>query len=192
MRLIVLASGLAIALTIIGCGGKRNAESTAAPPPDVVLPGWAPEDPSPELLRAARVLKPMPAESGPPANLPQEAFRALTAFKQKTDPLCWELFGSLPDEVIERFLASEKVEMRVPGLTQKQRGALEAVLTSFEDLRLQGEEMDLRLVLYRDGAREDLSNVNIGFKVMGDGVVCFFAKVRGHEEEHTYGGFAHI
>jgi hypothetical protein len=134
----------------------------------------------------------MPAEFGPSADLSQESHRALTAFKQNTDPLCWELFGSLSDKQIERFLTSERVEIRVPDLTQKQREAFDSVLTAFEGLRVQEMDVDLRLTLHRDGAREDLSNVSIGFKMMGGKTVAFFAKVSGQEEEHAYGGFAHI
>jgi len=48
-----------------GCSHRapqRPSAPAPAPKASVPLPEWAPKDPSPEFLRAAKVLKPMPPE----------------------------------------------------------------------------------------------------------------------------------
>lgn len=65
-RSAVVALCFVMVCVAAGCG--RKAEKTpaakATPPAGVGLPDWAPKNPSPEFLRAAKVLKPLPEDAG--------------------------------------------------------------------------------------------------------------------------------
>jgi hypothetical protein len=187
-------AGVLVLLLGPGCGREATEPPAVAPTQtaDVPLPEWAPESPSEEFLRAARVLKPMPSDMPTAPDVPEEVLRAIMALKERMDLPCWELFGTLSDEQMDRFLATERVELRVPDLTDRQRAALEAVFDACEGFELEGAELDFGVILYKGGALEDLSNVDVGFKVVEGQVVGFFATLRGEEGEATYGGFAHI
>jgi hypothetical protein len=153
-----------------------------------LLPDWAPKNPSPEFLRAARVLKPLPLDfMKSPGRTDAE-----NGAKMKGATIMWpaafEFFGSLSDEQIERFLRTKQVVVppdqpgkpptRMKGsqvltpvkeLTRKQRAALDRYLEAwreaFKGQSIPGmpEMSDPLLMLYKRGAKRDLSNVAVGF-----------------------------
>jgi len=172
-----------------GCGERSETSRTAAPgdagPEPVLLPEWAPENPSPEFLRAARVLRPFPelpsAEESARGELVD---KALSYRFTRTLPAAWEFFGSLSDEQLARFLASKRVVLRVKDLSPKQKTALyhyfEVWRQAFKGRPPHDPEFveDWLVELYKSGAREDLSNVQIEFLVRGSGRVAMFLRAR--------------
>jgi len=186
-RRIAGITAIAIAVTCIGCGKKQTAV-TPTPTTSVPLPEWAPKNPSPEFLRAARVLKPMPAEKIPGFVGAAEAARLL-----QTYPAAWEFFGTLTDEQIHQFLtskptnmpgeesqASTRVLISVRSLTPKQRAALDSYFEAWRKAMqgmpegTPGFSTDRLVDLYRFGAAQDLSNVDAGFNVAGHSVNITF------------------
>ena len=181
---LIIGIGIAVAVTGFGCAKtKQPAEATSAKT-SVPLPKWAPENPSPEFLRAARVLKPWPSDSRPAGNQSELARRALDARYARTLPAAWELFGSLSDEQIERFLETQHIRLRVRDLSKKQRAALDRYFDiwrkAIKELPPQEEEYgeDWLVALYKFGAKEDLSNVEMEFVVRANRRVVMFMRVR--------------
>jgi len=172
--LVGLAAGAVLA-PALGCGREAatpdspvtasqgtRAESLDLPP----LPEWAPENPSPEFLRAAKVLKPMPEES---FNSPEDRAEAVTWLRyQQTLAAGFEFFGTLTDEQVERFLSAREIRLPVRSLTEKQGLALDQWLDAWRDaMRGEGPHPDWLVLMYKAGAREDLSNVHVGFDCPG-------------------------
>ncbi len=164
-----------------GCGrqAQRPANQPAAPETSVPLPEWAPENPSPEFLRAARVLKPYVEE---PAGHDELSRRALHALYIRTLPAAWEFFGTLGDEQIEHLLAARDLRLPVKSLTEKQRAALYHYFDVYRELfkdvtdpEYGGEHL---VVLYKFGAKEDLSNVEIQFLIRASGIIAVIMRVR--------------
>ena len=161
----VLAAVL-VAFCMAGCGRR------AAPPPKpaaqksaVPLPEWAPKNPSPEFLRAARVLKPLPDEllqgfAGKGA----EGMALLRRYRG-TMPASYELFGTLDDRQIERLRTTKEIRIPSKSLTAKQRAALDHWFENWRAvMKGTGPEFeDYLLLIYKRGGKEDLSNVDVGF-----------------------------
>jgi hypothetical protein len=183
--------GLAAALASSGCGGK--ATTPPAPPvaqkPTLPLPEWAPKNPSPEFLRAAKVLKPLPLDfmKSPESSAAENAARMKAAAIMW--PAAYEFFGTLSDKQIERFLQAKPKYVAIPikQLTQEQRAALDAYFEAWRQA-YKGQSAipgnpdfgDCLVMLYRMGAKRDLSNVVAGFdagKEVGGG---HFAHVSFH------------
>jgi len=181
--------GIASLVASAGCGGKtsRQPAPPAAQKPSVRLPEWAPKNPSAEFLRAARVLKPLPLDfMKSPGRTDAE-----NAARMKGAAITWasayEFFGTLSDKQIERFLQAKPKYLVIPikQLTQKQRAALDGYFEAWRQTHkavvLPGhpELRDCLLMLYKRGAKRDLSNVVAGFdagKEAGGGHVvsiCF-------------------
>ncbi len=161
--------GIAAVVACLGCGKEQKpTEAAPAPKTSVPLPDWAPENPSPEFLRAAKVLKPFPLGEmlrGPEGN--DASTRAQVAYATRVWSAAYEFFGTLNDDQTERFLSSKDKHILIPvgSLTPKQRAALDAY---FEASRQAGKD---RLVeLYKCGANKDLSNVETGFSARGRSV----------------------
>jgi hypothetical protein len=158
----VMAAALCIAA---GCARHAPAPKPAVARTKTVLPDWAPKHPSPEFLRAARWLKPLPEEmllefagrnGGGPALL--ERFR-------RTMPASYELFGALDDRQIEHLRATHEVRIPVKSLTAKQRAALDHWFGTWR-VAMEGAAPDLEdylTLIYKRGGKEDLSNVDVGF-----------------------------
>jgi hypothetical protein len=157
-------------IVVLGGCSRRPAErpKPAAQKVAIPLPEWAPKNPSPEFLRAARVLKPMPGEEVlRNASTPEQvAHRRL--FFEHIFPRTWELFGSLSDGQVGQFRAHGRVWVPVRQMTEKQRAAFQNLLNDFQRLKALGQDLDLRVFLYKMGAKEDLSNVKIGFSAGSD------------------------
>jgi hypothetical protein len=194
----VLAAVL-VAFCMAGCGRKL-----AQPPPKTVaqksavpLPEWAPKNPSPEFLRAARVLKPIPPEvlAGIAKESPRLQLRL--ARTQRLLPAAYECFGTLSDAQIQRFLATKEIRIVVKSLTPKQHAAFDHWLDEYRKAMkgLPGEDEDFLVNLYRLGAKEDLSNVDVGFRARGGGHavhIDFWIKQADGKEASSGWWFAQI
>jgi hypothetical protein len=115
---------------------------------------------------------------------PELAGRALSIRFNRALVPAWELFGSLTDGQIERFRSRRDLRIQVKNLTDKQRAALyrffdvwrrefkgvSSVTTEFSE--------DWLVDLYKLGAREDLSNVEVQFLVRGRGRAAMFLRSR--------------
>jgi hypothetical protein len=148
----------------LGCG-KKQPSVTPAPTTSVPLPEWAPKHPSPEFLRAARVLKPLPMDllqrKGEAIGLSDEMLKRYTRWWAAG----YELFGTFGDEQVGRFRENGTLRLHVRDLTAKQRQAFEAFMDA-KDKALAGTDVsEYRILLYKFGAQKDLSNVDVGFEV---------------------------
>ena len=165
-----LSLGIVLVFFLAPSCGRRGPEEEAGPSSahtaDVPLPEWAPENPSPEFLRAASVLKPIPAEMlGAWGEAGGPALQVILVRFRRTWTAGYELFGAMTDEQIERFVSTGQVRIRVRSLTPKQRAALDNYFDVWRDAMagVGGGMDDVLVDLYREGAREDLSNVGVGF-----------------------------
>lgn len=184
---------------VTGCGGPEPARPSAGgvqaggSASTQPLPDWAPENPSPEFLRAAKVLRGVPMDAVGRGDMPEESWRALLGYMKQVNPTLWQLFGSLTDAQIESFLSTRKISIPARDLAPNQRDALEMVLDANEGdaVEISGVTLpDFRTLLYKMGAREDLSNVTIGFRVEGGNMVSFNARVDGVEDALEWTGWA--
>jgi len=173
-----------VLLLVVGCGHRAPHETSpveAAKTADVPLPEWAPPNPSPEFMRAARVIKPWPTEItiAGESDLAAKAFNA--RFRRCLVP-AWEFFGSLTDDQIGRFRATRDLRIQVKDLTDKQRAALYRVFDTWREQmkgvpdRPEAWGTDWLVELYKAGAKEDLSNVEIQFVVRARGRVVMFLR----------------
>ena len=183
----LLVPALVVLLVAPGCGQRAAQEKPAdkaAQTADMPLPEWAPENPSPEFLRAARVIKPWPEEFTPARNGTELTRKALHHRYISTLPAAWEFFGTLTDEQIERFLSTKSLRLRFVDLSGRQRAALLRYFDVFRESMkgLSPEEQeyseDLLVELYKLGAEEDLSNVEIEFLIRASGIVAMFMRSR--------------
>jgi len=167
-RWAVVALCFVMVCVVAGCG--RKAEKTpaakATPPAGVGLPDWAPKNPSPEFLRAAKVLKPLPAEllqrKGESVGVSDSVLKMYT----KWWAAGYDLFGTLSDRQVARVRSTGLIRLRFASLTPKQRQAFESFMAA-KDSALAGVSgyTEYRVVLYKFGAKQDLSNVDVGFEV---------------------------
>jgi len=150
----------------------------------MALPGWAPDNPSEEFLRAAAVLKPLPPEVLHSAAQADPAWEATFARYTQSFTAAYELFGTLSDEQVQRFLSSKVIRIATKSATPPQRAALDNWFDAFREAMEGGhpELADYLVILYKEGAAEDLSNVDFGFNAgegMGGGHmvhVCFWVR----------------
>ncbi len=173
---------------LAGCG--RSTARTTTPRASkavtsIPLPEWAPKSPSPEFLRAARVLRPMPDEVSVAQDRGDMVGRAWSEKYHRTFVAAWEFFGSLTDQQIERFVATKRLRLLVKDLTPQQRAALyhhfdvwrETMRGVPADYQDQFGE-DWLVELYRLGAKQDLSNVEITFEVRSSHRVAIFMRAQ--------------
>jgi hypothetical protein len=160
-----------------GCGKGEKAgakapalRTAAAPRGDIPLPEWAPENPSPEFMRAARVLKPLPEEMLKRPGAPPGIAAALQRSRD-TIAASYEFFGTLDDRQIERFRATKEIRIPSRSLTPRQRAVLdhwfENWRTVMKGTGLKAE--DYRVFIYKMGGKEDMSNVDVGFRATSGG-----------------------
>ncbi len=172
--LLLLIAALALAP---GCGQRQAQQEPPERPAqtaDVPLPDWAPENPSPEFLRAAKMLKPMPESAAPDRSATE--IKKRQAMKSMVHTALYELFGALSDEQLQEFLDSGETRIPMEQLTTSQRRAVDAF---FEGSREYAEDgyshgRDYLVMLYKAGAAQDLSNVDVGFQSMGHQVSFYF------------------
>jgi hypothetical protein len=163
-------AAMLVGFCMVGCGRKPAQPPTpATQKPSVPLPEWAPKNPSPEFLRAARVLKPVPTELERQLVKSAPEGEALLARIRQTYPSAWEFFGMLDDRKIERFRATKQVRIPVRSLAAKQRAELDHWFESYRTvMRGTGPEFEDYLTsLYKMGGKKDLSNVDVGFLAPG-------------------------
>lgn len=199
---------LGTALLIIGIFASAFAMEGAP-----TLPEWAPKSPSPEFIRAAKYLSPLP-----PENAGYHASGPL-------DAAAWELFGTLTDEQIKDFMTvkqdkcetkalsestvsflkercggyedgeyviTKKRDIRIPikSLTEPQRQALDRYVRLNREIERQhlqdaidrqsklpeaeqkkideSHYQDVLVLLLKNGAKEDLSDVSVVFETLGE------------------------
>ncbi len=160
----VVAALVALCLAA-GCARRAPAPKTAVP----MLPDWAPKSPSPQFLRAAKVLKPMPSDFI--AQMANAIGAAKIARWQVTWVASWEVFGSMTDAQIEQFRATGQVKVPVKSLTKAQRAALDRYFEVWrQNMAGLPFDRDELVMLYKEGAQRDLSNVDVGFVSDGRGV----------------------
>ncbi len=209
IKLFIAMVVIVIAAAFVGCGKKTAqapvansqqpiassqkplATSSQATPSakQLPLPEWAPKNPSREFLRAAKVLKPLPAEMWQQMPEPSPARQAMLDRIVRTYPAAWEFFGSLTDKQVQAFLTSKSAsegvskEILIPvkSLTRNQRAALDRYFETFRQA-MKGTTMaeepawmeDRVVTFYHFGAKEDLSNVDAGFNAIGHSVNITF------------------
>jgi hypothetical protein len=182
-------AAVVLALAICGCGHRAQPAAKAKPAQatQTLLPEWAPKSPSPEFLRAARVLKALPLSTVrfPGATEAQNAAEARAGTIEW--PAAYEFFGTLTDTQMQRFLTSEpdwkeaiatrrseaeprkgwkRVLIPMKSLTPPQRRAFDKWAAAWGRGReaTHPDSADYLVLLYKAGATKDLSNVRIGFK----------------------------
>jgi len=164
-----VAGAIAVAALASGGCGRHPAQRPAAvvPTPDAAtpLPVWAPNIPSPEFLRAARVLKPLPDEFLQGILGKSAEGEALLQRYHAMMPAAYQFFGTLDDRQVERLRTTHEIRIPAKALTPEQRAALNHW---FEDWRaamkgMRPELEDFLVGIYKIGGKEDLSNVDIGF-----------------------------
>jgi hypothetical protein len=222
------ALGAVVAIALAGCGGRSRTPAPrgkpAAPNAKAVsaaqaaLPEWAPKNPSPEFLRAARVLRPLSVDVMKSEGRTDAENAARVTVATTTWPAAYEFFGTLSDEQIDRFLRTEQVmvpseepgkppkamkgsQLLVPvaQLTRKQRAALDGYLLAYRKSH-QGQtaaRADLVVRLYKMGAAKDLSNVAVGFDTAECGAghivsILFRVTTADHGTRGLGNGFAQI
>jgi hypothetical protein len=155
------------------------------------LPDWAPKNPSPEFLRAAKVLKPMPLATFQSAGA-SAAENAAAARETAAIALAgYEFFGALTDEQVQQLLTSHpdwrthlgafppeeraaeeanrkgwrRLLIPVKSLTPQLRAAFDDWAVAWGKARVTShpDSADYLVALYKMGAKKDLSNVRVGF-----------------------------
>ncbi|NIM07264.1 MAG: hypothetical protein GTN69_08650 [Armatimonadetes bacterium] len=166
---LILLVVISILLFTAGCGEKDTSSQTTPAVSDsskpTPLPDWAPENPSPEFLRAAKVLKPFPPELLRGAAEAGKTSEGVLLRFIRTWEASYELFGTMSDEQIERLRSTGEIRMPVRALTTQQRSALDNWFETWRSA-MEGGPLDLQdylVELYKCGAKEDLSNVEFGF-----------------------------
>jgi len=187
----VAITGIAAVVICLGCGPRAAQKPIAGPTPpkaEVPLPEWAPKNPSPEFLRAARVLKPLPEELLRGAARGDAAAKARMEAYRRTFPAAYEFFGTFSDEQVQRFLSTKQLTVPVKSLRKSQRAALDNWFDTFRKANQGTAPVEMRelgdylIILYKQGAKRDLSNVDVGFnaKTMGAGhIVHIYFRVIG-------------
>lgn len=156
-----------VLLVGMGCARQPKPATRAPQVAAAPLPWWAPKEPSPEFLRAARVIRAWPEEVAPG----DFVARSFAERYRRTLPAAWEVFGRLSDQQIARLLRTREIHLAYRDLTKEQRAALlhcfEVYRKTFEGVTLPesegGDDTDPLVVLYKHGAKEDLSNVDVAF-----------------------------
>jgi hypothetical protein len=182
-RYMFVCSLLPAMLLPLGCSRRAAPPAPRAKPADIArrpLPEWAPKHPSPEFLRAWKVLKPMPAEQPITTNMLKSGYTEAVQKRIRgiTWPASYELFGSLADEHLATFLAKKEVCIPYKSLAAKEREALERWFEAEREAGKGGpsESADTRVLLYKWGAKDDFSNLRVGFGTHDTHVVgvCFW------------------
>ncbi len=180
------------ALMLSGCGRKAAQAPVAnsqkpittssratvkSSPKQLPLPDWTPKNPSPEFLRANKVLKPLPNDLANPARNDPVAAAQFARYNRML-PANYELFGSLSEKQIARFLATRKIRLPVKSLSNDQRQRLDNWLETWRKVMKGTHTDDWLVLLYKRGAKEDLSNVDVGFDMQGGHYVDIMFWVR--------------
>jgi hypothetical protein len=163
---VVAIVGIAAALASLGCGKEqRPSVPTTVGKAAVPLPEWAPKSPSPEFLRAAKVLKPMPREWLGAAAQGDQTRAAFVDKFTRVWPASYEFFGTLTDDQMERFLSTGQIRIPVKALSVAQKAALDSWFSTWRRAMKGTDDEDFLVDLYKVGAQRDLSNVEAGFDV---------------------------
>ncbi len=83
-----------------------------------------------------------------------------------TYPALYEFFGTLSDNQLQKFLDSGETRIPAKQLTASQRKVLDAYFDKYREAHRDHPMPELRdqlVNLYKVGAAQDLSNVDVGF-----------------------------
>ena len=154
------------AIALCGCGRRAAApapKATSARTGKVVMPEWAPKHPSPAFLRAARVLRPIPEDLMQSAAEANRMSQALLKRYEQWWPAGYEFFGTLTDQQVDRVRKTGLLRLHARDLTAEQRRAFEAFMEAHDRALAGPEHPEYLVMLYKFGAKKDLSNVDVGF-----------------------------
>ncbi|MCE5322721.1 hypothetical protein LLG46_05310 [bacterium] len=160
---IAVSAIVVMTLLIGGCVNRSRAN----------LPEWAPKNPSPEFCNASKVLS-----GSLPQGVSQDSDEA--RFHAILVP-AWEFFGTLSSDQINSLKASKSVTLPCTSLTAKQRGALDNYFKIYRQVMINptGEwPSDELAELYKLGAKNDLSNVDLVVDIRASGLVRFGCTIR--------------
>jgi len=119
------------------------------------LPVWAPQKPSPEFRRAAKMLK------EPPSTTSEDAVeKAFESGRSQYLPPAWELFGTLEDRQIAELKQKRELLLAYKKMSGKQRNMLERLLFGWETA-----DKELRRKVQRIKPAPNFSNVELVFAV---------------------------
>ncbi len=165
-----VVAGLIALCCAAGCARHTSAPKPVAKPVAATktaarLPTWAPKSPSPEFLRACKVLKPLPEEMLLEFAAKNGGDAALLERFRRVMPASYELFGALDDRQIEHLRTTREVRIPVKSMTAKQHAALDHWFETWRAaMKGAGPGLDDWLPsIYKMGGKEDLSNVDVGF-----------------------------
>ena len=225
-RNIPLVAFLLFLLFLPGCGSQQsvnapdNGSNAGGASTESALPDWAPKEPSAEFLRAAKILKPKPQEIHPYPEMYRlcyEFFGTLTQdqldefFQVERIRLpAADFSDKLRKDLLERpgyekegndiVIDNCAVHVPVRDFTPRQREIFDKMAGPWEAIFKRDDDPDnddLLVRLYQLGAREDLSNVEVGFIARGGhsvGLHFIIEQIAPKQGVHTYGGpwFAQI
>jgi hypothetical protein len=154
---------------------------------EAVLPSWAPKHPSQEFLHAAKVLKPIPEEAQPylPMYLPTwELFGSLTdqqvkqfLTRRQVSVSLGEVRPSVKKYIIEKehgkpvgdklVWDTREIWVRAKSFSPRQRALFDFLVNAWREEHKGAPEEDLLVLLYKWGAKRDLSNAGIAFSIQG-------------------------
>jgi hypothetical protein len=177
---------LGILLLLPGCSRQSNAGgkiSSGKMEKKVELPEYSPANPSPEMIKAAKILKPLPAEVMYQAVQNDLSKKAQIDKFRHTIPAAYEFFGTLTGNQLQHFIAAKEIRIPYRKLTPEQKNALDNWFKAYGDsLRGTGAETEDQLVnLYKLGAKRDLSNVDVGFVENGIVAIQFWVRIGGDD-----------
>jgi hypothetical protein len=168
-------------LILCVCAGCNNHSTQSATntklPAGVVLPAWAPANPSPQFIRAATTLKPIPDDAQGPN--PDQALHA--KLDQVRIP-AWEFFGTLSDQEVSNLKANKELKLPFGTMNSEQQAAFNHFLDVWQNIMKDwpsnvGLKRDLRIALAGKGAKQDLSNVLCKLVVRDSGIVAMMLYV---------------
>jgi hypothetical protein len=195
-------AGLLLLLGVCAGCGKKSAPAQTRNLPAYVFTDqkvwWMPQKPSPEFLRAAKVIKkPLFDDPGKLVSLQEKAGNE--RFRQILVP-AWELFGTLSDAQIKHLLnlphtrKRDDSQLRLPyrKMTTKQQAALRHYFDVYNaTFKGHGDTEwpeDALVALYKCGAREDLSNLVVAYKIRGSGRLAMYMYVIQRDGKLLFAG----
>jgi hypothetical protein len=157
--------------------------------PEQTLPNWAPQHPSPEFLRAAKILTSY--FWGEPKTLQE---KVLKERMERIAVPAWEFFGTLNDQEMSKLMKSKDLRMRYRTMRPRQQQALKAWLEvwrqNMKDLDSGwyqgGWQADWLVVLYKHGAKQDLSNVLCQFQIKNSRIVRAYLRIIQSDDKASH------
>ena len=187
MRMMRMVVGALMGLVLLTSGLLAARSAAPATPRAGGLPSWSPKHPSKEFLRAAKTLRPVPPEAQEyePIYVPAwELFGSLTdkqvkqflTRQQVSRPLASlePGFRKFAEESEEGRRVGDKlvwylryVQVEMKAFSPRQRAIFDALTEAWRTQHRGTPDEDLLVLLYKSGAKKDLSNVVVDFRTLG-------------------------